>query len=102
MQNMYSQPMGFTHVVRAGLTVRRPVRSFTATIQNYLTLLRSSGVRFVPEPLGYDEQGREAFEFIEGELADDELPDWAARDEVLKQLGRLIRQTCDGSSRIFR
>lgn len=50
---------GVTRVVRVGATVRLPVRPFTETVQQYLAYLRRGGIDFVPEPLGYDDRGRE-------------------------------------------
>lgn len=83
---------GVTHVVRVGATVRRPVRPFTATVQSYLRHLRDSGVDFVPEPFGYDEQGREVLEFIDGDVPAEPLPQWAASEDVIAELATLIRR----------
>lgn len=88
---------GVTYVVRAGQTVRRPVRPFTATIQAYLRHVRLHGADFVPEPLGYDEQGREVLEYIEGDVPVEPLPAWATREEVIEDLARLIRRLHDAA-----
>src|SRR6476469_9899547 len=86
---------GVTHVVRIGNTVRRPVRPFTATVQGFLHHLRQHGVTFVPEPLGYDEQGREILSYVPGDVPVEPLPDWATTDEVLVRLAQLIRTLHD-------
>ena len=66
---------GLTRVIRVGNTVRRPIRSFTATVQTYLRHIRSQGVLFVPEPRGYDEQGREVLSFVTGDVPVEPLPE---------------------------
>jgi len=68
---------GVTRVVRLGDTVRRPVRPFTGTVQSFLRHLRAQGVEFVPEPLGYDDQGREVLRFVPGDVPLEPLPNWA-------------------------
>ncbi len=89
---------GVTEVWRVRSTVRRPCRPFTATVQAYLRHLRSRGVDFVPEPLGYDDHGREILEFVEGDVPDDPLPDTVWPDEVLGSLARLIRRLHDAAA----
>jgi hypothetical protein len=82
---------GVTRVVRVGSTVRRPVRPFTATVQTFLVHLWGSGVRCIPEPLGYDEQGREVLSYLDGDVPAEPLPDWATADSVLVGLAEMIR-----------
>ncbi len=89
---------GLTRVVRVGDTVRRPVRPFTSTVQAYLRHLWQQGVRFVPEPMGYDEQGREVLAFIPGDVPVEPLPDWATTDTVLEALARLVRRLHDAAA----
>lgn len=88
---------GVTHVVRAGDTVRRPVRPFTAAVQAYLCHLWQQGIRFIPEPLGYDEHGREVLSFVPGDVPIEPLPDWATTEAVLTDLAQLIRRLHDAS-----
>jgi aminoglycoside phosphotransferase (APT) family kinase protein len=89
---------GVTHVVRIGDTVRRPVRPFTATVQEYLRYLHSAGIGFVPEPRGYDEQGREILTFVHGDVPVEPLPSWATTGDALADLARLIRRLHDVSA----
>lgn len=89
---------GPTHVVKIGETVRRPARPFTATIHTYLRHLGEAGVSFVPEPLGYDEQGREILTYLHGSVPAEPLPAWAATDVALVDLARLIRSLHDASA----
>jgi hypothetical protein len=88
---------GVTLVVRVGNTVRRPARDFSDTVQSYLAHLHAVGVDFVPKPLGYDQHGREVLSFVEGDVPVEPLPDWAATDQVLKELARLIRRLHDAA-----
>jgi Ser/Thr protein kinase RdoA (MazF antagonist) len=88
---------GVTHVVRVGLTVRRPVRPFTATVQAYLAYLRSRGFTDCPEPLGYDAQGREVLSYVAGDVPAEPLPAHATTVAALEALGALIRRLHDAA-----
>ena len=89
---------GVTRVTLVGDTVRRPTRSFTATVQAFLSHLWAKGVDFVPEPLGYDEQGREVLRFVPGDVPVEPLPTWATTETVLAELARLIRRLHDAAA----
>lgn len=82
---------------RIGATVRRPLRPYTGTVQAFLGHLRSRGIDFVPEPLGYDERGREVLGFVEGEVPDEPVPDWVWPEAVLVALAKLIRRLHDAA-----
>jgi hypothetical protein len=88
---------GVTRVIRIGPTVRRPVRPFTATVQAFLRHLHAAGISFVPEPLGYDELGREMLSYVDGVVPVDPLPDWAVSDSALTGLASLIRRLHDAA-----
>jgi hypothetical protein len=88
---------GVTHVIKVGWTVRRPARRFTATIQAYLSHLRSRGFLDCPEPLGYDPEGREVLSFVEGDVPVAPLPGYATTSEALATLGSLIRRLHDAA-----
>lgn len=101
MTNPHEQVLaetGVTRVVRVGDTVRRPVRPFTATVHAFLRHLWDQGVDFVPEPLGYDDQGREVLRYVPGDVPVEPLPAWATGEEVLVQLARLIRRLHDAAA----
>ena len=87
-----------TRVTLVGDTVRRPTRPFTATVQAFLSHLWAEGVDFVPEPLGYDEQGREVLRFVPGDVPVEPLPTWATTETVLVELARLIRRLHDAAA----
>ncbi len=88
---------GITRVVRVGSTVRRTARPYTATVHAYLRHVRGAGFLDVPEPLGWDEQGREVLSFVEGDVPDDPLPDEATGVDVLVALARLVRRLHDAA-----
>ncbi len=78
-------------VVRAGNTVRRPVRPHTATVAAFLGHLESAGFHGAPRHLGYDERGREIVEWIEGDVAMPPYPAWAGDERILRGVARLQR-----------
>ena len=88
---------GLTRVVRVGRTVRRTPRPSTATVHAFLRHLHDAGFTDVPEPLGWDEQGREVLSFVEGDVPDNPLPAAATGVDVLEALGRLIRRLHDAA-----
>ncbi len=91
-------------VVRVGDTVRRPSHSSSELVQAFLRHLREAGVERVPEPLGFDEDGREVLVYIPGEAAhpafgpDGVMPSWAATDETLIEIAVLQRQLHDAAA----
>lgn len=88
---------GVTRVTRVGETVRRPNRPFTSTVQRYLAHLHANGIDFVPEPLGYDDDGREVLSYVDGEAPTEPLPPWATTDEALVRLAEMLRRLHDAS-----
>ena len=78
-------------VVRVGDTVRRPVRPHTATVAAFLGHLELSGFHGAPRHLGYDEQGREIVEWIDGDVAMPPFPAWAGDERILRGVARLQR-----------
>ena len=86
---------GVTDVVRVGDTVRRTPRPTTASVHALLRHVRSRGFVEVPEPLGWDEQGREVLSYVEGDVPDDPLPAEVTTVDVLVALARLIRRLHD-------
>lgn len=80
-------------VVRIGNTVRKPWLEKSADVQDYLTVLRSSGVD-VPQTLGRDDDGRSVFEYVDGVLALEELP---LPGDDLRRVGLIVRGIHDAS-----
>ncbi len=77
-------------VVRVGDTVRRPAGSWTPTVHDLLRHLRRGGFTLGPEPLGFDDQGRETLSFIAGDTigASFPWPDWVWDEALLAEVGR--------------
>ena len=78
--------------VRVGETVRRPAGAWTPTVQRLLRHLREQGIDWIPEPLGYDDRGRDRLSFLPGVVPQYPLPDWIWHDDVLAEAGRLLAQ----------
>jgi hypothetical protein len=98
-------------VVRVGETVRRASRRWSTAVHELLRHLDREGFAGAPRALGFDDQGREVLTYIEGEVAhgdgfipdeggrfDTRLRDFVWRDEVLVQLGALIRAFHDAAA----
>jgi Ser/Thr protein kinase RdoA (MazF antagonist) len=84
-------------VVRIGRTVRRPPRPIRLGVRDLLEHLAGCGFP-APVPLGVDEEGREVYEWIEGEVATSPFPAWALTDEALASVGRLLRRYHDAAA----
>lgn len=82
-------------VVRVGNTVRKPWLASTPSVHRFMDYLLAHGVTDLPRPLSKDSLGRQVTEFVPGVLALDVLP---LSLDVLRQLGRQIRQIHDVAS----
>lgn len=83
--------------VLVGSTVRKPTKRQSATIARLLTHVRAQGIEWVPEPLGIDEQGRDVWSFIAGEVIHDH-PGWLWSADILTTVARRLRQWHDATS----
>jgi len=81
-------------VVRVGDTVRRPATGNSAFVRGLLAHLAATGFAEAPTPLGTDEQGRDIFSYIPGEVPDDLA---FHDDETLGAAARLIRRYHDAT-----
>ena len=88
-------------VVRMGNTVHRTTGSWTRQVHRLLLYLREHGITEVPEPLGFDGQGREIISFIPGTAAITLSPDLRS-DEVLISAARLLRRMHDATADVAR
>ena len=84
--------------VRFGDRVHRTAGPWTPTVHAYLAHLRAHGVDVVPEPFGFDEQGREVLEFLPGTVPAYPLPDVVWSDAFLEDAARLLRRLHDVSA----
>lgn len=85
-------------IVRAGDTVRRPVRPHTAAVHGLLRHLEAVGFDGAPRVLGIDEQGREILSWVPGDTPRWPLPRYAVTDETLVALAGLLRRFHDAAS----
>jgi hypothetical protein len=76
-------------VVRLGDTVHRPAGPWTATIHALIRHVRDRGFDLAPEPLGFDDSGREILRYIPGTTVGWSLPwpDLIRTDGLLEQVG---------------
>lgn len=88
---------GTTRVVRVGQTVRRPAKPWSPAIRELIRQLRTAGVAAVPAWHGIDEQGRDVFDFIPGDVGHYPLPAHVRSDRALVTAARLLRQLHDAS-----
>lgn len=84
-------------VVRVGATVRRTAGLWTPQVHRLLALLRDKGIQEAPEPLGYDEQGREVLSFLPGLVGHEPLPELRT-DAVLAAAAGLLRRIHDATT----
>lgn len=73
-------------VSRRGTVVLRTAGPWSPTVHRLLEQLRERGVPGVPEPLGFDPDGRERIEFQPGEVPSYPLPGWVWSDDVLREV----------------
>jgi len=81
-----------TIVLRAGDTVLRESKPWSNDVQRLLSHVRSRGFLLAPEPLGFDEQGREVVRYIEGDTSATVTP-WPGAlwsDELLVEVGKTV------------
>lgn len=78
-------------VVRMGDEVRRPATEHSELVFALLRHVRAKGFLGVPEPLGFDELGRERLRFIPGDVAVPPFPRWSLAPELLASTARLLR-----------
>jgi aminoglycoside phosphotransferase (APT) family kinase protein len=77
-------------VTRVGAHVLRPTNAHSESIHRFLSALRSAGFDGAPLPVGFEPDGRERLEFIEGDVALPPYPEWVQRDSALTSMARLM------------
>ena len=84
-------------VVRIGDSVHRTAGPWSATIHRLLIHARSRGATGIPQPLGFDEIGREVLAFIPGQIPHDQ-PDWLWTEETLSSAASMLRRWHDATT----
>jgi hypothetical protein len=85
-----------TAVARVGDTVRRTSGAWTATVHRLLAHVRKRDLLWAPEPLGFDERGREILSFIPGDVPHD-MPAWVWSGVALGDVARALRSWHDAT-----
>lgn len=85
-------------VVRAGTTVRRPMRATSPAVHALLRHLEAVGFDRAPRFLGIDERGRAILTYVEGVVPTHPLPAYAVSDEALTAVARLLRRFHDAAA----
>jgi hypothetical protein len=83
-------------VVRVGDTVRRPTKTNSPFVRDLLSYLEAQGFDGAPRYLGVDDQGRETFSYLEGDVPSELDPELS--DEALIEAARLIRRFHDATA----
>ncbi|MGW6637535.1 phosphotransferase [Streptomyces cyaneofuscatus] len=91
---------GTTVVVRIGDTVRRPVRSWSASVHVLLDRLRTAGFTGAPRFLGFDGRGRETLDHLDGHVGNYPLSDDVRSEHALSSAGRLLRAYHDATTEL--
>lgn len=89
----YEEPLPggkLTSVVRVGNTVRRAAGPWTPTVHALLSHVRARGFELCPEPVGFDDRGREVLSYTPGETAGWQMPwpGWTRDEGLLAEVGR--------------
>ena len=82
--------------VKIGERVHRPRNGSSETTQRLLRHLRDKGLEWVPDPFGFDDQGREVVSYIEGDVPH-EMPEWLWTEDALSDVARAMRQLHDAT-----
>lgn len=85
------------NVVRIGNLVHRKTGAWAQQIHKFLRYLHNQGFHSVPEPFGFDKEGREILSFIEGVTFDYPLSEKASSISVLLSSAQLLRAYHDMS-----
>lgn len=87
-----------TGPIRIGGTVRRKTGPWSAAVHLFLGHLGAERFEGTPRFLGIDERGREVLEFIEGDVPSALEPRFFGTEQVVFEVGRLIRRLHDAAS----
>lgn len=77
--------------------IHRESGYWTKQVHQFLHFLRKRGFAQAPEPLGFDEQGREIVSFVKGQTCDYPLSEDIASLEALVSVAKLLRRYHDVS-----
>lgn len=78
-------------IIKVGDRVYRPAGPWTTQVHTFLNHLRNEGFLSAPEPLGFDDSGREIVRFIKGDVSNYPLSSNASSIKALTSSARLLR-----------
>jgi phosphotransferase family enzyme len=84
-------------VMRAGRYVLRPASRYSASIRVFLSALREAGFDGGLTPASAGPDGRDRFEYVEGDVPTAPYPAWAQADTALVSMAALLRRFHDAS-----
>lgn len=84
-------------ILRVGSAVHRPAGPWTRQVHRLLQHLWHNGFTCAPQPLGFDEQGREIVSHIPGEVSNYPLSQSATSHEALISAAALLRRYHDAT-----
>jgi thiamine kinase-like enzyme len=85
------------NVIRIGNSIHRKTGAWAQQVHKFLRYLHDQGFHSVPEPFGFDKEGREILSFIEGVTFDYPLSKKASSISVLLSAAQLLRAYHDVS-----
>jgi hypothetical protein len=84
-------------VVRAGNHVLRPSSPYSPSIHAFLSRLQATGFVGASNPVSIDDDGRERFVYIDGDVPMPPYPAWAQADNALASISSLLRRLHEAS-----
>lgn len=92
---MKEKHMGRAEIKITDSRVIRPRKEWSVSVQKFLRFLRDKNVDYVPEPLGFDEDGNEVVSYLPGEVYDYPLPPLLLTTKSIVSAGKLLRDFHD-------
>ena len=91
-----------TGIYKSGKTVIRPRTPFSENIHQFLRDIRKAGFTKCPVPHGFDENGNEVLEYIEGDVSNYPLSREFSSLEIVYSAGRVLNQFHAASETVFK
>lgn len=100
------QGHGGSEISRSARGVHRTAGPWSPTVHGFLEHLHAAGFTGAPEPIGFDERGREVLTYIEGDVLGDPAwrpgeptpwPDYARSEDALVAAAELVRRFHDAA-----
>lgn len=89
---------GTTQVARVGQTVRRPHQPWSPRVHQLFSHLAAAGFTGAPRTLGTDEEGRDVFSYLPGEVGHYPWSPAVASESALLSAARLLRAYHDATA----